>query len=146
MAGTVIADSVQAASTSQLVIQNGVASTPPQFNDGNGTQIGTLCRAWVNFNGTLSGTITPRASFNVSSITKNGTGDYTIGFTTALPDTNYCITGAGQYDQTGNAANGNVIVGAYRGSSAVGTTSCRIGVTATNLVFDAIGVYFAVFR
>jgi len=47
------------------VIQSDTAGTPPQFNDGNGTQTGTLCRAWVNFNGT--GTVAIRASFNVSS-------------------------------------------------------------------------------
>ena len=46
-------------------------------------------KAWVNFNGTLSGTITPRASFNVNSVTKNSTGIYTINFTTAMPDANY---------------------------------------------------------
>jgi hypothetical protein len=48
-----------------------------------------VAKAWVNFNGTLSGTITPRASFNVASVTKNNTGDYTLNFTTAMPDTNY---------------------------------------------------------
>jgi hypothetical protein len=45
------------------------------------------CRAWVNFNGT--GTVAIRASGNVSSITDNGTGDYTVNFTTAMPDANY---------------------------------------------------------
>jgi hypothetical protein len=44
-------------------------------------------RAWVNFNGT--GTVAIRASGNVSSITDNGTGDYTVNFTTAMPDVNY---------------------------------------------------------
>jgi hypothetical protein len=44
-------------------------------------------RAWVNFNGT--GTVTIRASGNVSSITDNGTGDYTLNFTTAMQDANY---------------------------------------------------------
>ena len=48
------------------------------------------CRAWVNFNGT--GTPAIRASGNVTSITDNGTGDYTINFTTAMPDANYCFT------------------------------------------------------
>jgi hypothetical protein len=72
------------------VIQSDTAGTPPQFNDGNGTQTGTLCRAWVNFNGT--GTVAIRASFNVSSITDNGTGDYTVNFTTAMPDANYAVT------------------------------------------------------
>lgn len=71
-------------------IQSSTAGTPPQFNDGNGTQTGTLCRAWVNFNGT--GTVAIRASFNVSSITDNGTGDYTVNFTNAMPDTNYAAT------------------------------------------------------
>ena len=46
------------------------------------------CRAWVNFNGT--DTIAIRDSGNVSSITDNGTGDYTVTFTTAMPDANYC--------------------------------------------------------
>jgi len=44
-------------------------------------------KAWVNFNGT--GTVAIRASFNVTSITDNGTGDYTVNFTTALQDANY---------------------------------------------------------
>jgi hypothetical protein len=92
MAGTVIADRLEAASTSQLVIENGVALTPPTIADVNGVQIGTFCRAWVNFNGT--GTVAIRASFNVSSITDNGVGDYTLNFTNAMPDTNYAITGS----------------------------------------------------
>ena len=55
-------------------------------------------KAWVNFNG--SGTVAIRAQFNVSSITDNGTGDYTVNFTTAMPDANYsfacsCTNGPG---------------------------------------------------
>jgi hypothetical protein len=46
-----------------------------------------MCRAWVNFNGT--GTVAIRASGNVSSITDNGVGDYTVNFTTAIVDANY---------------------------------------------------------
>jgi hypothetical protein len=46
-------------------------------------------KAWINFNGT--GTPAIRASFNVSSITDNGTGDYTINFTNALADANYSV-------------------------------------------------------
>ena len=49
-----------------------------------------LAKAWVNFNGT--GTVAIRASFNVSSITDNGTGDYTVNFTTAMLDANYSAT------------------------------------------------------
>jgi hypothetical protein len=69
------------------VVQGSTANTPPVFKDGNGTTIGTLCRAWVNFNGT--GTVAIRASFNVSSITDGGTGVYTVNFTTAMSDANY---------------------------------------------------------
>ena len=46
-----------------------------------------MCRAWVNFNGT--GTVAIRASGNVSSITDNGVGNYTVNFTTAMPDADY---------------------------------------------------------
>lgn len=48
------------------------------------------CRAWVNFNGT--GTVAIRASGNVTSITDNGVGDYTVNFTTAMSDANYSLT------------------------------------------------------
>ena len=50
-------------------------------------------RAWVNFNGT--GTVAIRASGNVTSITDNGTGDYTVNFTTAMTDANYSVVGGG---------------------------------------------------
>ena len=49
------------------------------------------CKAWVNFNG--AGTVAIRASYNVSSITDNGTGDYTVNFTTSMPDANYTWAG-----------------------------------------------------
>ena len=63
-----------------------------QFNSGYGSVATAYgCRAWVNFNGT--GTVAIRASGNVSSITDNGTGNYTVNFTTALPDANYSVAG-----------------------------------------------------
>jgi hypothetical protein len=71
------------------VVQSSVTGTPPQFNDGNGTQTGTLCRAWVNFNGTSGASPVIRASFNVSSVTRISTGIYTITFTSAMTDANY---------------------------------------------------------
>jgi hypothetical protein len=49
-----------------------------------------VAKAWVNFNGT--GTVAIRASGNVSSITDNGTGDYTVNFTTTMVDANYTVT------------------------------------------------------
>jgi hypothetical protein len=60
------------------------------FNSGYGSSaVAYGCRAWVNFNGT--GTVAIRASGNVSSITDNGTGDYTVNFATALSDANYSM-------------------------------------------------------
>jgi len=50
-------------------------------------QASGLAKAWVNFDG--AGTVAIRASFNVSSITDNGTGDYTVNFTTAMVDANF---------------------------------------------------------
>jgi hypothetical protein len=63
-------------------IQDSTGSSTPAING--------LARAWVNFNGT--GTVAIRASLNVTSITDNGTGDYTINFTTALSDANYSFS------------------------------------------------------
>jgi hypothetical protein len=61
-----------------------------QFNSGYGSVATAYgCRAWVNFNGT--GTPAIRGSGNVSSITDNGTGQYTVNFTTAMPDANYAV-------------------------------------------------------
>lgn len=58
------------------------------FNSGYGSVATAYgCRAWVNFNGT--GTPAIREDGNVSSITDNSTGDYTVNFTTAMPDANY---------------------------------------------------------
>jgi hypothetical protein len=47
-------------------------------------------RAWVNFNGT--GTVAIRASSNVSSITDNNTGDYSVNLTTSMADANYAVS------------------------------------------------------
>jgi hypothetical protein len=59
-----------------------------KFDSGYGS-VATVygCRAWVNFNG--SGTVAIRGSGNVSSITDNSTGNYTVNFATDMPDTNY---------------------------------------------------------
>ena len=62
----------------------GTASVPSD------TIVSGTAKAWVNFNGT--GTVAIRRAFNVSSITDNGSGDYTINFTTAMPDANYAPT------------------------------------------------------
>ena len=82
--------------------------TTPTFNSAqlptiSGTAPLYMCRAWVNFDGT--GTVAIRASGNVSSITDNGVGNYTVNFTTAMLDTNYCVsTGSGGGSTTNPAS------------------------------------------
>lgn len=68
-------------------IRGTATGVPPLLADSAGNS--ATCRAWVNFNGT--GTIAIRASFNVTSITDNGVGDYTVNFTNALPDANFSV-------------------------------------------------------
>ena len=75
-------------------------------SDGSATFTGavtstTTAKAWVNFNGT--GTVAIRASHNVGSITDNGTGSYTVNFTTAMTDANYvCVVNASNEDDVSN--------------------------------------------
>lgn len=97
------------------------------------------CRAWVNFTGT--GTVTKNGSGNVGSITDNGTGQYTINFTTEMQDTNYAVT-----------------EGSSKDASSYGTV-CRIISTTTSAFSVSYGqannysylvdqemVFFAIFR
>ena len=67
-----------------------LASNASLMTTPSGTAPNYMCRAWVNFNGT--GVVAIRASGNVTSITDNGTGDYTVNFTTAMSDANYSMT------------------------------------------------------
>jgi hypothetical protein len=98
------------------------------------------CRAWVNFNGT--GTVAIRASGNVSSITDNGTGDYTVNFTTAMPDANYAMSGSGEDTDTA----GDVLIGRPNGGTKT-NTACRIKtVTAGASVDDYPSVEVMFFR
>jgi hypothetical protein len=116
-----------------------------QFNSGYGSVATAYgCRAWVNFNGTTSSPSTIRASGNVTSVTKNGTGDYTINFTTAMPDANYSIVGTGQRNNT------NQVIFSIRGSASydsLTTTTARIASRdeSGNSV-DSIAACIAVFR
>lgn len=68
---------------------NHVHQFPDQLSTASGSAPSYAARAWVNFNGT--GTPAIRASGNISSITDNGVGDYTVNFATAMPDVNYAF-------------------------------------------------------
>jgi len=117
------------------VTTNAGGSVNPSTNiDG----INFSCRAWVNFNGT--GTVAIRASGNVTSITDNGTGLYTVNFTTAMPDVNYSAVGTCNFEvdvglpfNTRTLATGSAGVETYRPSP-------------YNTAVDVSTVSFAVFR
>lgn len=90
-----------------------------------------LCKAWVNFNGT--GTVAIRAAGNVSSITDNGTGDYTVNFTNAFFDTNYAIHGFTRRLNSGAATDANINItvmggqiGTWPLANVMTTSACRI--------------------
>jgi hypothetical protein len=78
----IINDAVTNAKIQNLAVTVGKLGTTEQTR---------IAKAWVNFNGTTSpGTI--RSSYNVTSVTKNGTGDYSVNFTTAMADANYSVS------------------------------------------------------
>ena len=101
------------------------------------------CRAWVNFNGT--GTVAIRASGNVSSITDNGTGDYTVNFTTAMPDANYVTTFG--YSADGSFNSWGYVNSAGRTPNAPTTSAVRIGIRNTSdAALDVPYLNVAIFR
>ena len=111
-------------------------------SDADGVAIGTgginqarVAKAWVNFNGT--GTVAIRSSYNVSSITDNGTGDYSVVFSTAMSDANYSanITAGDKANVWG--------IPVYDGTSTYTTSLCRfhaLDPTDTNHDQPIVGV------
>jgi hypothetical protein len=73
-------------------IKTETLSTPSNATVPVDTVVNGTAKAWVNFNG--SSTVAIRRAFNVSSITDNGTGNYTVNFTTAMQDSDYVLVGA----------------------------------------------------
>ena len=99
---------------------------------------GTTCKAFVNFNGT--GTVAIRAQFNVSSITDNGTGDYTVNFATAFADANYSAL------VTGSKTSGSIRTGMVSESTAPTSSALRIHTADNTDVKDSSYVNVAIFR
>mgnify|MGYP003140201986 FL=1 len=101
------------------------------------------CRAWVNFNGnSVDGTnCAIRASGNVSSVVRTGTGQFTINFATDMPDTNYVMIGSSGND--GTTTNARAV--SYNASNAVGSCSIRVTHTDSTTTNDVV-VTVAFFR
>ena len=123
-----------------------LASAGSIVSESVGDAPGYMARAWVNFNGT--GTVAIRASGNVTSITDNGTGDYTVNFTTAMADANYAVA------ITASAGNNNsALVCTVKSATQYGapsnqtTTACQIVlVNYVNSAIDTGAVYVSIFR
>jgi hypothetical protein len=115
------------------------------FPDSTSMQTGQqACKAWVNFNGT--GAVTIRAAYNVSSITDNSVGDYTVNFTTAMQDVNYSVAGTAMRDSA-NTANLCIFGNSTYTTSFVATTNIRMNVREnTNQSVDGIAVCVSIFR
>jgi len=130
-----------------------------QFNSGYGSVATAYgCRAWVNFDGTTNtaGFCTIRGSGNVTSVADNGAGEYTVNFTTAMPDANYCpnvsvwnTTDNGVSDQYAGV---RVVVGQIKGASGISTSAVKVQTTASSTDtsggarVDFSGVFVSVFR
>jgi len=131
-----MASTINASSTANGIVSTADASGILNIQS-NG--VNTNTQAWVNFNGVT--TVTIRASYNVSSVTRVSTGVYTVNFTNALIDTNYCAI---------NSSGGTLsILGAvsYENNTARTTTSFTFYAYNTSLVLaDAAYCNVAVFR
>jgi len=80
----------------------------------------------VNFDGTTATPSTIRGSGNVSSVTRNATGNYTVNFTTAMPDVNYSIVSTNVVDLgTNRGGSSHGILGTASGNNLLGGSSIR---------------------
>ena len=123
--GTLAIDTLNA-STGVLATQNGMTG---------------IAKAWVNFDGTVTTPSTIRGQFNVTSVTKNGTGDYTVNFTTAMPNANYSTVIQVRFLSASVAfLSGNIY-----SDTTYTTSSVRFLVGQTNTVYDCAVVCVAVF-
>jgi hypothetical protein len=118
------------------VVQSSTTGTAPVFYDGTGTQTGTLCRAWVNFDGTGGASI--RASLNVSSVTRTAAGQYTVNFSTAFANANYAAVGNADYD--------GVTFGAYAKNFTTSSFIIQCINPALTVYSDKAYVCYSVFR
>jgi hypothetical protein len=126
----------------------GVRVDSARLADALSTVVGSApsyaARAWVNFNGT--GTVAIRASGNVTSITDNGVGDYSVNFTTAMPDTSYVANvSAGQ--SGGNQQSGiNMFENRSRAAVSPTTSQFQFTTFAGGAFVDHAQVLVSVFR
>jgi hypothetical protein len=118
------------------------AGSATALSTASGSAPSYSARAWVNFDGT--GSVSVRASGNVSSISDNGTGDYTVNFSTGMPDANYTVNGSV------NTISGNVgIFTSVINSTDFNKTTSSVRVNSYNqggVLFDTNSTNVVIFR
>jgi hypothetical protein len=119
-------------------ISNGTVSTS------SANVIQGSAKAWVNFNGT--GTVAIRASYNVSSITDNGTGNYTINFTNALADANFATNITHGFNGTGTDFLLDFLESSTAGNKTASKTTAQFLNTSGSALVDVSDVMVSVFR
>jgi hypothetical protein len=130
-----------ATSPTTVSATTGTFSNNLSFNSGYGSSaVAYGCRAWVNFNGTGSATI--RASGNVSSVTSNFTGDYTVNFINSMPDVNFSASVTGISSSNNNATLRTYAFGNY----GVGSIRVRSADNGNGVAVDANTCFVAIFR
>ena len=132
------------AATGTAILEDG--SNNLQMNSGFGSSATAYgCRAWINFNGT--GTVAIRGSGNVSSLTDNAQGHYTINFSNNMPDVNYAACSAGTDTAVGGAAFARAVsvVSSTRAVGSVQVTMQFAGASAAGY-FDYDENHVSIFR
>ena len=145
--GSVVADDL--ASTldlsSKTVTLATDAAVVSKLSTASGSAPSYSARAWVNFNGT--GVVAIRASGNVTSITDNTTGDYTINFTTAMADANYSVVAYGQRaDNPFEDLNVQGYNNVYGDAFTTSYTRLACGHASSGNPTDPLAVCIAIFR
>jgi hypothetical protein len=133
MAGTIVSDT----------IQNGAGATVPTTTVINGS-----AKAWVNFNGGYGNTAgVVNASYNVSSVTRTGTGFYTVNFTNAFVDANYVIQSNLQYANGSSTGSSNDVFGHHLQDNNPTTTACYVfSRSATSNMIDCFKFHVSCHR
>jgi hypothetical protein len=130
-AGTVVTDSATQTLTNKTINASQLVDASITAAKLDGAQSGSApiyaARAWVNFDGTTATPSTIRGSGNVSSVTRNGTGDYTVNFTTAMPDTDYVMSGT-----SGNLTGTTLTARTLNRNGSFTTTNARFLVQGNN--------------
>jgi hypothetical protein len=148
--GTSAVNFVAPSTSGNALVSNGTSwasGNPARLSTASGSAPSYSARAWVNFNGTNAFSPNPsttaiRASGNVSSITDNGVGDYTVNFTTAMADVNYsAVFGGGSNDANITAIYERAFV--TRTTSSIQVTTVN---TALQSTFDSDSVNVVIFR